>query len=404
MSTSLLYHAAGLRGYRYQSTSYVGGVITFKIAHDAQELRCSVCGSGDVLCRGVEDRTFRCIPIGSKPMCLRLDVQRVECLTCAVVRQVRLGFAEPRRTYTRSFERYALQLLRHMTIKDVAAHLGVSWDTIKDMQKRDLGRRFGRPKLKRLRRIAIDEICIGHGHRYLTVVLDLDKGVVVFVGDGKGGDALVPFWKRLRSSGARVKAVATDMSQAYIEAVSRNLPRATLVFDHFHLVKLMNEKLSDLRRELHREAQDERQKGVLKGTRWLLLKNPDKLDDSRNERERLEEALNLNRPLAIAYYMKEDLRQLWSQKGKRAAAAFLKDWMARAEASGVSMLIKFAQTLRAHRRGILAYYNHPISTGPLEGINNKIKTMQRQAYGFRDREFFKLRILGMHETRIALIG
>jgi transposase len=162
--------------------------------------------------------------------------------------------------------------------------------------------------------------------------------------------------------------------------------------------------LSNLRRELHREAQDKRMKGVMKGTRWLLLKNPENLDTQRNEKERLEEALRLNQPLATAYYMKEDLRRLWSQQGKRAAGRFLKDWIARAQVSGVGMLVKFAQTLRAHSRGILAYYTHPISTGPLEGTNTKIRVIQRQAYGLRDREFFKLRILAIHESRLALVG
>jgi transposase len=204
------------------------------IEHIPKELFCSQCGSREVWCRGVEKRVFRAIPIGGKPVFFQLDVQRVQCRACNTVRQVRLGFADPRRTYTRGFERYAVSLLRHMTIKDVAVHLGVSWDTIKDIQKRRLRRRFSRPKLKHLRRIAIDEICIGRGYQYLTVVLDLQSGAVVYVGDGKGSEALVSFWKRLRSSGARVKAVAIDMSPAYIEAVRNNLPRAAIVFDHCH--------------------------------------------------------------------------------------------------------------------------------------------------------------------------
>jgi transposase len=139
-------------------------------------------------------------------------------------------------------------------------------------------------------------------------------------------------------------------------------------------------------------------------TRWLLLKNPENLDNRRREPERLAEALRLNEPLALAYYMKEDLRQIWAQSDKAAAAAFLDDWIARAEASGIPMLHKFAKTMAMHRYGIVAYYDYPISTGPLEGTNNKIKTMKRQAYGFRDSEFFKLKILALHETRYALVG
>ena len=104
--------------------------------------------------------------------------------------------------------------------------------------------------------MAIDEIAVAKGHRYLTIVMDLDSGVVKFVGDGKGADALKPFWKRLRSSGARSTAVAMDMSAAYRAAVSTQLPQAKIVFDHFHVIKLFNEKLSDFRRALYREATD----------------------------------------------------------------------------------------------------------------------------------------------------
>jgi transposase len=291
-----------------------------------------------------------------------------------------------------------------MTILDVARHLGVGWDMIKDIQKRDLSRRYAKPKLKHLRVIAIDEIAVAKGHRYLTVVMDLESGAVVFVGDGKGADALKPFWKRLRPSGAKIEAVAMDMSVAYRRAVMINLPKAKIVFDHFHVIKLFNEKLSDLRRALYREATEVMHKEVLKGTRWLLLKNPENLDDKKDERRRLEEALALNKPLATAYYMKEDLRRFWEQPGKQFATTFLDGWVRRAEASGIKVLQQMAKTLAAHRSGLLAYYDVMITSGPMEGTNNKIKTMKRQAYGFRDMEFFKLKILAIHETKYALVG
>jgi len=194
------------------------------------------------------------------------------------------------------------------------------------------------------------------------------------------------------------------MSPAYIQAVSENLKEATIVFDHFHVVKLFNDKLSDFRRKLYHEAESTMRKNVLKGTRWLLLKNPENLNKNCNESERLEEALELNKPLSTAYYMKEDLRQLWSQPDKSSAKRFLDDWIKRARASTILMLTKFANTLAAHLSGILSYYDFPISTGPLEGMNNKIKTMKRQAYGFRDLEFFKLKIMAIHKSKYALVG
>jgi transposase len=294
-----------------------------------------------------------------------------------------------------------------MTVRAVAHQLGVGWDLVKDIQKRYLQRHFARPRLKDLKQIAIDEITIGKGHRYLTVVLDLKSGAVVFIGEGKGADSLKPFWQRLRRATRgrpKIKAVATDMSAAYTLAVAEHLPEATHVFDRFHVVKLYNDKLADLRREVQRSTENLEHKQLLKGTLWLLLKNPEHLDEKRNERSRLDEALRINQPLATAYYMKEDLREFWRQAGKRNARRFLRNWLARAEASGIRMLQKFANTIRLHLKGLLAWYNHPISTGPLEGTNNKIKTLQRQAYGFRDQTFFRLKIFAMHRSHYELIG
>jgi transposase len=398
MSTSLLCHAFGTKGYQYVRTAYVEGQTIFTIGQEPDTCRCSACGSADVVARGHVERRFRCLPIGPRPTFLVLPIPRVECRACGVVRQVDITFADPRRSYTRRFERYVRELSRRMTIRDVAAHLGVGWDLVKDIQKRDLSRRYAKPKLKHLRRIAIAK-----GHRYMTVVMDLGSGAVVFVGDGKGADALKPFWKRLRPSGAKIEAVAMDMSAAYRSAVSAHLKNAVIVFDHFHVIKRFNDKLSDLRRSLYHRAEAD-QKKVLKGARWLLLKNPENLDADKDEKQRLEEALALNKPLATAYYLKEDLRRFWEQPGKRFATAFLNDWLKKAEASGVKVLQQMAKTLAAHRSGLLAYYDAMITSGPMEGTTNKIKTMKRMAYGFRDPEFFKLKILAIHETKYALVG
>ena len=127
---------------------------------------------------------------------------------------------------------------------------------------------------------------------------------------------------------------------------------------------------------------------VLKGLRWLLIKHRDHLDETKNERVRLQEALNLNRSLAVAYYLKEDLSQIWQQSTKAIAAKFLTDWCRRAPASGIKILITMANTLEGHRNGILNWYDYPISTGPLEGINNKIGALQRMAYGYKDKDYF----------------
>jgi transposase len=403
MSDDLLYHGFQVWGYRVTKRRFEGERCVMEIAEEGRRLRCPACGSPEVIRKGNVPRDFLAPPIGSKPVVLRYAVPRVECPACGVVRQVRLPFAEEHRRFTKSFERYVLDLSKHMTIRDTAHHLGVGWIVVKDIQKRYLHRRFRRIRLKDLRRIAIDEIASKKGHKYLTIVLDLDTGAVVFVGDGKGAEALAPFWKKLARAKARLTAVAMDLSPAYLSAVMKNLRGVAIVFDRFHVMKLFNDKLSQLRRDLAREA-DVLGRKMLKGTRWLLLKNTENLEEEKDERARLEEALRFNEPLAEAYYMKEHLRLFWEQPDKKTATRFLDEWVSWGLKSGIKILIDMARTLAFHRFGLLAWYDHPISTGPLEGTNNKIKTMKRQAYGFRDMEFFKLKILALHESRYELVG
>lgn len=404
MSAKSLYHAFGLKGYSIHAIRRDNNQIVLEARQPRQSLRCSACGSDRVFSQGQVKRHFRTLPVGMQPVTIELAVPRVRCRDCGLVRQVKISFATGSRRYTKAFERYALQLARITTTQHAAQHLGVSWDTIRDIERRYLEKHYSKPKLKPIKRIAIDEIAVRKGHRYLTLVLDLDSGRVVYVGKGRNKQSLDPFWKRLKKSRAKIEAVATDMSPAYIGAVQEHLPKAALVFDRFHVMKLFNDKLTALRRELYREATDGLQKKVLKGTRWLIVRNSENLNPEKREHERLEEALSLNKPLATAYYLKEELRLLWEQPGPVTAERFLRDWCQRARASGIKKLMTFANTLEGYRSGILAWYEHPISTGPLEGVNNKIKTLKRTAYGYRNEEYFKLKILAIHQTEYALVG
>ena len=388
-----------------------------------QDICCPGCGSPDVVRRGCLRRSFLAPPIANRPLRLLIDVPRVQCDACGTVRQVELSGMADRHRWTRSFVRYVLELRKKMTVLDLATHLGVSEWLVKSIEKDDLHAHFARPRLKDTRKIALDELSIGGGHRYLTIVLELASGAIRFVGEGKGADALSrpvgerakqPFWQRLKSSRATIDAVAMDMSapqksQTVIFAVSEHLPEAAIVFDQFPVIKLMNEKLSQLRRDLYREATDRLDKQVLKGTRWLLMKNPDNLDDERNEPARLQEALPLNQPLASAYSLKEDLRHFWSPSNVTVARKFLDRWLRRAESSGIRLMQQMARTLRAHRRGLLNWYDFrirvPVSgCGPLEGLNNKVRTLQRNAYGYRDQDDFRLKLHALHTTHYALIG
>jgi transposase len=404
MSTRLLYLAIGLGGYRHMAAWDENGQFKLRLEPPESAVCCPGCRSREVILRGTYDRRVHAPPIGMRKTVVFIRAPRVECRRCRTVRIIHLPSVVPRSNHTKSFVRLVVDLRKMMTIQDIARFFGVSTRMVRDIDKRYLKRHYKRPKLKHTKIIAIDEISVRKGHTYLTIVMDLESGAIVFVGRGKGEKALKPFWKRLKSSGAKIEAVATDMSSAYFAAVQTNLPQATLVFDRFHIVKLMNEKLSQLRRDLQREAEETLHKDVLKGTRWLLLKGPESLNTDRNEHQRLKEALKLNESLATAYYLKEDLRQIWEQPSSFSAGRFLTDWCRRARASGIRILQTMANTLEGYRTGILNWYRYPISTGPLEGTNNKIKTMKRQAYGYRDEEYFELKLFALHESKFQLIG
>lgn len=405
MSENLLYHGWGMRGYRVREcATVITGTTVVALEPLPNTFRCPRCGSKDVIRKGMNVRLFLGTPVGSRQMYFEVPIPRVECKPCGITRQVRISFADERSRHTRGFERYALELARLTTTRNAAEHLGVCWDTIRTIEARYLGKHFARPKLQHLRRIAIDEIYLGKKMKYLTVVMDLDSGAIVFAGRGKGANALDPFWKRLRRTTARIEAVAADMSPAYAKAVREKLPDALLVNDRFHVIKLYNEMLTELRRELYREAATQWEKDILKGTRWLLLKRHENLDHARREPERLHRALRLNESLAIAYYLRDDLNQFWEQRDKAAANRFMDAWIMDALDSGIRLLIKFAKTLAAHRSGLLAWYEAPISTGPLEAVNNKIRLLQRQAYGYRNPDFFQLKVYALHTLGYALVG
>jgi transposase len=294
-----------------------------------------------------------------------------------------------------------------MSIQDVAELTGLGWDTVKEIHKKHLRRKYRSFDLKKVRHIAIDEVYLGKKRKYITIVLDLRAGRVIHVGQGKGKDALKRFWMRLRRSKAKIQAVATDMASGYIAAVLEHLPKADLVLDHFHLVKWFNDKLSLLRRQLYRQATD-MHKAVLKGSRWLLLKAPENLkshrDRQKDERIRLQAALELNQPLAMAYYMKERLRLLFQCTDRDRTAMELKAWIQEASSSGIRILKDAARKLSIWKPFILNWHKHRISTGKLEAINGKIGALQRNAYGYRDNEYLKLRIFNLHNSTYALTG
>ncbi|RKX63456.1 MAG: ISL3 family transposase [Tenericutes bacterium] len=396
MSTSQLYHNQDLKGVKYLRTKYAGGKTIYYGTISASYIKCCKCNSTSLMRSGGVTRIFKLLPTGARHNLLHLFIPRVVCKKCGTIRQVIIPFVKGQKSYTRALARYVLCLCQLIPLRYVADLCGLSWDTVKQIHKEGLRRKFKRIKLKDVRKIAIDEICIGRPRKFLTIVLDLDTGQVLHIGKGKGGDALKGFWKRLSHSKAKIQAVSTDMASGYMSAVKEHLPKAMLIIDHFHLVKYMNDQLTALRRQLAREA-DESEKELLKGTRWLLVTGRNKLKDKENPKKveqliALDKALEVNEPLYIAYYLKEELAALWLKKSKAEAEEYLDSWLTKAEDSGVNILEKVAKQLVKVKSSILNWFDYQISSGKLEAFNGKIRRLLKNTCGLRDQEYMFLRI------------
>ena len=400
MNSSFLYHAWGLYTHECTREEYKGNTIILHIQAKEREKVCPRCGKRHLVKNGYRIRDFIGLPIGGKKVLIRMKVQRYKCRDCDYDQQERIPFATGSRSYTHRFAKYVVDLLRGMTLQDVSNHLGVSWDTVKEIHSTYLERHYCPPSLKGVENIGIDEFAVRKGHVYKTIVVDLDSGRVLYVGDGKGADALTKFWRKVKRKDIKIKHVATDLSAAFIASVMENCPEAVHVFDHFHVVKLMNEKLDDIRRKVYSMEKDVNKRKVLKGTRYLLLGNGADIFDKQHK-SRLDNALAMNEPLSKAYYLKEQLRQIWMQPVKSMGEDVFDDWVRQAEESKIPQLQKMAVTMRAYKTGILAWYDCHLSTGKVEGINNKIKVMKRNAYGFRDDKYFTLRLYALHDCRIT---
>lgn len=278
-----------------------------------------------------------------------------------------------------------------MPVKAVAEHLHLDWKTVKEVEKQGLQSKFGDTDYNGLRYLAVDEISYGKHHKYLTTVIDFETGRVVWVGEDRKFDTLKEFFTQMPEKiRSQIKAVAMDMQDPFIKAVTEFCPNAAIVFDMFHIVAQYSKVIDQVRREETSKAATETDKKVIKGSRCILLKNQENLKDS--QKIRLEELLAVNKNLATVHILRNELKAIWQHKDRQQMAEAFDEWCSKTSEADISALSKFVETLERHKDGILNHADYPIHTGKLEGINNKIKVIKRQAYGFRDLEYFKLKI------------
>lgn len=402
MSTSLLYHAFGLKGVKYIRTKYKKRLTIFFAEVTSILERCPECRSMRTIRRKESKcRQLRMVPIGKRQTILNLKIWRMRCEDCGALRWPKLPFAKGKTRHTRQFSVFALDLLHWMTISGVAKVLGVGWDLIKDLHKEYLQKRYKSPPLKDLKYIAIDEFSIRKGHSYMSIFVDLETGRILHAVEGKSGQDIEPFIRLLSRKAKNLEAIAMDMSTGFASAVQSHLPDIAIVFDHYHVSALINKAIDELRREQQSHL-DEDDRKFLKGSRFLLLKNYEKLDE--DGQDRLHNLLETNMPLLTMYTMKEQFRAFWEKRTFIEGTMFLDAWCTDALNSGIKQLKKVGETIMHHSHGLLNYFFHRISCGRIEGINNKIKTLKRQAYGFRDLAYFKLRLYHLHAQAYSLTG
>jgi transposase len=295
---------------------------------------------------------------------------------------------------TRRLGESVARLCRVLPIRHVADSYGLNWKTVKAIDKAYLERTLGPVDLEGVTQLAMDEFAIRKGHRYATVVIEPHTRRVLWVGRGRKREDVSAFFDLLGEAGcAAIEAVAMDMNAAYEQEVRARCPNAEVVFDLFHVVAKFGREVIDRVRvdEANRLRHDKPARKVIKGSRWLLLRNRSNIE-RKEDRVKLDELLRANRRLMTVYVLKDDLKHLWDYTYPGAALRFWKQWYRRAIRSRIEPLKRFARNLAAYLPGILAHCTYPLHTSVLEGINNKIKVLKRMAYGFRDDAYFFLKI------------
>lgn len=363
--------------------------------------RCSRCGEVIVVIHDVAERRVRDLPILDAETWLIFPRARLECPRCGPTVEAVPWLDRYQRLTTRLAEAIA-RLVQVLPIKHVAHWFRLGWETVKQIDQRALLSRLGPVDLRDVRVIAIDEFAIQRGHQYATVVADPLRKRVLWVGRGRRREDLRPFFVLLGPTGcARLEAVVMDMSGSYGDEVRVHCPHTTIVYDLFHVVAKYGREVIDRVRvdETNRLARargpndrpTRARRRVIKGTRWLLLRNREHLTRFA-DRVRLRELLGANRALFVVYLLKDDLKQLWRFRYPGAARRFWRQWHHRAVTSRVPALQTFARHLLRYLDGIIAHCRYPLHTSFLEGVNNKIKVIKRMAYGFRDDAYFFLKI------------
>ncbi|WPP44060.1 ISL3 family transposase [Pseudomonas sp. AN-1] len=353
--------------------------------------RCGRCQQPSPLIHDRRIRLVRDRDLFDQRVQLRLPIRRVDCLTCGRVTE-HISWLAPASRLTRRLCSWVETLLRFMPISHVSQLTGLHWHTIKTLDKRRLQAAFGTFEPGDVRRLVMDEFALHKGHRYATVIMDAERTRVLWVGLGNSRKAIRPFFEQLGERCQQIEAVAMDMNTAFDLEVKQHCPQAEVVYDLFHVVARYGRDVIDRIRVDQANAlrHDKPARQVVKQSRWLLLRNRENLKE--DHAVRLQELLAANQPLATVYVLKDALKEVWYAPSVREGWRRWRTWLRHVRESGLAPLQRFARNLQRYARGILASARFHMHTSLLEGVNNRIKVIKRMAYGFRDADYFFLKI------------
>ena len=346
-----------------------------------RRLRCRGCGWPGAKIHQVEAaRQWQHLSLWGLPVVLHYHPRRVRCPNCGVRREA-VPWAGAWARVTTVLARAVAEWARHLSWQETARHFRLDWKSVASMVRRlgayGLERRRRRP----LHTLGIDEVSRRKGHHYLTIVYDLEGGVLLWVGEDRTEQTLSRFFTELGCRRSRtLQVVCLDMGQAYLKAVHLHAANAQLLFDRFHLLQQLNRAVDEVRRSEMRRLSGQ-EKTSFKRTRFLLRKNPWNLRT--DEGERLSTLVRRNTPILRAYYLKEACQLFWSYRQPARAEEHLRRWRHSALRSRLQPFKEFVRRLRAHLDGVLAWTRLRVSNGALEGMNNKIKLVSHRSFGFR---------------------
>jgi transposase len=344
--------------------------------------RCGCCGRKVDQGYDARARGWRHLDFAGMRVELRYRIRRVNCSSCGVQTEL-VPWAEPGSSFTRDFEDLVALLAQKTDKTTICELMGIAWETVGNIARRVVERRGPADLLDGLQRIGIDEISYKRHHNYLTIVTDHVRRRVVWVGVGRSKETLESFFAVLGAErAAQLQLFSIDMLQSYIDVVCQRAPRAKIVFDRFHLQRLAQDAVDKVRRDQVREQRGTEEGKALKKTRWALLKRPWNVNVE--ESRKLSEVQRANRRLYRAYLLKETLCDILDHRQPNVAHQRLTDWMAWAQRCRLEPFRKLGKTIARHIDGIIEYVRTRLSNGIAEGMNSKIRTATKQAYGFRD--------------------